>query len=176
MSENPDHPSVSVPFGDFPASESDDVGPPRLGWLIWIVLILDSVPCLFRLLISVKDVIDGHARHLLLNYPAEFTKLYGFLVGIGVCGLMGNALILRRKRVGIAFAMVSIVLVVVFDGIALWEHRRDADRAAYVLITGTVLARFCWLVFYGIVVRLAAKRLSRFQTIDMPMNPMRTVP
>lgn len=129
--------------------------------LIWTVLILDSLPCLFRLFIGTGDAMSGHAHHLLTNYPAKFFELYGFMAGIAVCGLCGNSLVLFRRKAGIPFVIASIVLVLIFDGLAVWEHRHESDSRAYYAMLAMIGVRMAWLVFYGVVVRIAIRDISR---------------
>ena len=143
------------------AVERGNVQAPKLGRLVWTVLILDSLPCLFRVFIGIGDVLNGNARNLLLNYPVSFLDLYGFMAGIAVFGLIGNILILLKKRAGIPFAFASILIVLASDGTALWQHRHQSRDGMFWFMVVGILIRVGWLVFYGIVVWIAARRLAR---------------
>ena len=152
MSDNPYQSPASMQLGNVAES-------PKLGRLIWTVLILDSLPCLFRLSIVLRDAINGVSYH----YPAVFFyQQYGFMAGIAGCGLSGNILILLKKRAGIPLAVAGIVLVIAFDGITLWERRKQSGSAFWFMVAA-ILTRVGWLVFYGIVIRMAARRLARFR-------------
>jgi hypothetical protein len=157
MSDNPYEPPASIQTGNPRAREVADAESPGLGGLIWTVLILDSIPCLWNLLILIGDVVGGHARYLLWNYPVEFFRHYGFWVGISGCGLSGNILILLKKRAGIPFAVAGIFLLIVAGGIALWELRNDHRNFSFLV---TILVDVGWSVFYGIVVWMAARKLG----------------
>jgi hypothetical protein len=137
---------------------------PRLGVLIWSVLIIDSLPGLIRLGTCVGDVIDGHAGHLLMNYPSRFVYSWCLVLAIGIYGLIANLLILLRNRAGVPLAVFNVLLVVLCEIGALWEHRHDADRAGYMFMVGFDTARLCWLALYGFVIWSAAKKLAASST------------
>ncbi len=164
MAENPYQSPASMQLGHEPANGPTVAKPIKWRRLIWAVLILDSLPCLFRLLIIAGDVVGGHARHLLSNYPNQFFQLYGFMVGIAVCGLCGNGLVLLKRKAGIPFVVASIVLVIAFDGIALWEHRNESGPRAFLFLVAMIMIRLAWLVFYGAVVWTAAKENTKPST------------
>jgi hypothetical protein len=152
MSDNPYQSPTETPPADQFA-----VKPQRLGYLVWTVLLLDCVPCVFRLLIYFGGIVDDQASHLLWSDPAAFCRQWGCEAGTAIFGLIGNALILMKKRAGVPLAVASVALVVFSDGKeVLWHHQDCTEN--YIFLVGMVLLRMCWLVFYGIVVWMAAKK------------------
>jgi hypothetical protein len=89
---------------------------PRLGRLVWTVLILDCLPCLVRLFAGGEELIGRRVAEC-------FTQHFGFIFGIAIFGLFGNILILCRKRIGIPLAVASIILDLVSGGMDLWSQR-----------------------------------------------------
>jgi hypothetical protein len=132
----------------------------RFGPLIWTVLLLDTVPCLLGLFFGGQELFHGISSFA--SSPAAFFAHYGFIFGLALCGLCGNTLILLRKRAGVPLAVAGIVIDLVSVGAGLWSNRHVSwfgwpDSYAFQL--GVELARTGWLVFYGAVVRMAARKM-----------------
>ncbi len=141
---------------------------PKFGPLIWTVLLLDTLPCLWRLFLCGQDVFDGYANRLFVSAPAAFFNHYGFILGIALCGLCGNTLILLRRRAGVPLAVAGIVIDLISAGADLWSHRHVNWfdwPASYAFMLGFELVRAGWLVFYGAVVRTAARKMRTNWTV-----------
>lgn len=165
MLESPFQSPAGADLGDFSPGESAASRSPKLGILVWTVLILDSLGCSLHLYVGLQETIHT-ARNSLLSDASSFVMWAANVIGIGLFGLSGNILILLKRRVGIPLAMVSMFAEVVRNGYGIWSHS-DAGRLFdyelddYHLFMAGLLTQVAWLLFYGIVVWIAARRLKR---------------
>jgi hypothetical protein len=149
-----------IESGTLPATEFADAKSPRLGGLIWTVLVLDSVGCLYVLFVCLSEGLYGLvARHIDLVFVIVF---FAPIALPSVPALIGNTLILLRRRQGSLFAFTAILLVPACSAYVLWELRSRFFTSPLEILWFPLL-RVCWLILYGIVVRMAGKKLSLSQ-------------
>lgn len=155
MSDNPyQSPAEILPVE--PATGDADIESRRLGRGISTVFLLDSLGCAIRVYIFVTAI-----KIVIHHFNALILATTCLMVAITFFGFSGDILILMKKRVGIPLASIGLALGAINWGRGLWLffQRPFHDPIEKTAIGVTIVLYPCWLVLYGCVLRLAAKKL-----------------
>ena len=159
MSENPYKSPACTRVDDISAEGKAYVESRSLGRLVWTVLVFDSILCMLLIVCILVGVIEGSFCYYLIERPVHFLEGFGLMIGIVVCSLGGNILILAKRNLGISFATAGIFFVIAFDAFGTWRQW-NASGVNPLLLVVEMIIRGCWLVFYSEVLSIAARRLS----------------
>jgi hypothetical protein len=161
VSDNPYQSPTEVATAGLSVEKLGQVGQQRLGGLICTVLILDCIPCLGRFSGGIYHVVNTGLRLHDVNFIVNLCLLFG----IAASGLSGNVLILLKKKAGVLLAVIGFALSVTAAGFALLRFSRSVSPQEPAISEHTILVFIvafwaCWLIVYGIVVWMAAKKLG----------------
>jgi hypothetical protein len=134
---------------------------PRLGRLISAVLIIDCLPCLYKLFAGIEIAFERH------NHAETFGYFAGFflMAGIAALGLIGNILMCLRQGAGfflaipsILLAIVNLVFVIFFTLRGLRSPGNSIGSIIFLLFLSALWSG--WLTVYMAAVWIAAKKLG----------------
>ena len=168
MSDNPYQSPLVTPSFDPTAQLAGYPAAPKLGGFIMTMVIMDLVFCTLRLLAAAMSMIGATMlpanNPLLQSVPFEIATS----LGVAVCGLTGNTLILLKKKLGVAISVGTVLFTVGSIGVGAWQAMllcpaklNTPEGVGHVIgVAFALIVRTILLVLYGIALRIAATKLG----------------